>query len=75
MDDKIEAVARALCVFEGKDPDQPTRLPGGRVGFQTSMVDEAADGPLLWKSYREEAEKFVVVAEALQPFFKRESRW
>lgn len=75
MDGKIEAVARALCAFEGKDPDQPTRLPGGRVGFQAAIGEGVADGPLLWESYKAEAEKFVVVAEVLQPFFKREARW
>lgn len=73
--DKIEAVARALCTFEGKDPDLKTRLPGGRVGFQSRIGDASLDGPLLWESYKEEAEKFVVVAETLQPFFKREARW
>ena len=74
-DEKTEAVARALCAFEGKDPDQRTRFPGGPVGFQAVIDEGAADGPLLWESYKAEAAKFVVVAEALQPFFKREARW
>ncbi len=68
MDDKIEAVSRALCTFYGKDPDQRTRLPGGRVGFQSRIGESALDGPPLWEAYKEEAEKFVVVAEALARF-------
>lgn len=77
MDDKIEAVARALCTFYGKDPDQRTRLPGGRVGFQSRIDAIAFDGPPLWHAYKEEAEKFVVVAEALALFATRAEikRW
>ena len=72
MDEKIEAVARALCTFDGRDPDMTTRLPGGRVGFQSPMADTAPDGPLLWTAYREEAQKFVVAIEALQPFLRHD---
>lgn len=68
MDQKIEAVARALCILDGRDPDQTTRLPGGRVGFQATVAATSPDGPLLWEAYKAEAEKFVVVAEALAPF-------
>ena len=74
MDEKIEAVARALCVNDGKDPDQRTRAPGGRVGFQ-AVIGAAADGPPLWEAYRAEAEKFVVAIEAMQPFIDRAKRW
>ncbi len=72
MDEKIEAVARALCTFDGRDPDMTTHLPGGRVGFQSSMAETAPDGPPLWTAYREEAEKFVVASEALHPFLRRD---
>ena len=65
MDEKIEAVARALCKLDGKDPDQKTRLPGGKVGFQASIGNDAIDGPPLWESYKAEAERFAVAAEAL----------
>jgi hypothetical protein len=75
MYERIEAVARALCKSEGKDPDQKTRLPGGRVGFQASIGDASMDGPLLWETYKAEAEKFVVAIEAMQPFLDRAKRW
>ncbi len=71
MDEKIEAVARALCAFDGRDPDQVTRLAGGRPGFQSHIEENAADGPPLWAAYKEEAEKFVVAIEAMQPFLRR----
>ena len=65
MDQKIEAVARALCKLDGRDPDQKTRQLGGRVGFQASIDPATAEGPPLWDAYRAEAERFVVAAEAL----------
>lgn len=75
MDEKIEAVARALCKLDGRDPDQLTRSLGGRVGFVRS-AGMNSDGPPLWESYRAEAERFVTVAEALAPFQKPEvKRW
>ena len=70
MDEKIEAVARALCTFDGKDPDQNTELrrsPGFHPG---SDAPSTAHVPL-WRSYRQEAERFVVAAEALQPILRR----
>lgn len=67
MDQQIEAVARALCKLDGRDPDQKTRQPGGRVGFQASVDPATAEGPPLWDAYRAEAERFVVAAEALRP--------
>jgi hypothetical protein len=75
MDERIEAVARALCKLEGKDPDQKTHLPGGRVGFQTFVEERSMEGPPLWEAFKTEAEKFVVAVEALQPFLKRAERW
>lgn len=70
MDQKIEAVARALCRLDGRDPDQKTRQPGGRVGFQASVDAATADGPPLWDAYRAEAERFVVAATALGPLLE-----
>jgi hypothetical protein len=75
MDEKIEAVARALCKLDGRDPDQKTRLPGGRVGFQTFVGDTSIEGPPIWESFKAEAEKFVVAIEAMRPFLKRIDRW
>ncbi len=74
MDEKIEAVARALCTADGRDPDQRTRSPGGRVGFQ-AQIDDSVDGPPLWEAYKAEAERFIAAAEALQPFLDRAKRW
>ena len=71
MDEKIEAVARALCKFDGRDPNQRTR--GQRpAGFQTYIGDPPADGPVQWEGYKSEAERFVVAFEALAPLLSRE---
>lgn len=70
MDEKIEAVARALCVFDGKDPDGNTELRRS-PGFHPTAGAAATAHVPLWRSYRQEAERFVVAAEALQPFFRR----
>ena len=70
MDEKIEAVARALCRFYGRDPDARTRSPGGAVGFHAQGGGSALDGPPLWDAYKDEAEKFVAMSEALQAFGK-----
>ena len=70
MDQKIEAVARALCKFDGRDPDQKTREPGGGVGFRASLGAGSGEGPPLWDAYRAEAERFVVAATALGPLLE-----
>lgn len=77
MDEKIEAVARALCALDGKDPDQSTRPAGGAPGFQRFVADASSEGPPLWTNYRIEAERFVVAAEALGPLLSRPEikRW
>lgn len=76
MDEKIEAVARALCILDGKDPDQSTRPPGGTPGFQR-FVSGSTDAQPLWTNYKIEAERFVVAAEALGPLLSRPDikRW
>ncbi len=67
MEQKIEAVARALCKLDGKDPDQSTRMRGGSPGFHSFAGKTEADLSPLWKTYEKEAERFVVAAEALRP--------
>ena len=77
MDEKIEAVARALCTLDGKDPDQSTRPPGGAPGFQRFVSGSSIEAQPLWTSYKIEAERFVVAAEALGPLLGRPEikRW
>ncbi len=74
MEAKIEAVARALCTADGKDPDARTKRPGAGAGF-TAALGAGDDGPALWEAYRFEAERFVVAIEAMQPFLDRAKRW
>jgi hypothetical protein len=70
MDEKIEAVARALCKLDGLNPDQ--RTPGQRAaGFQIPAGDPPDDGPPLWECYKAEAERFVVASDALAPLLNR----
>ncbi len=71
MDEKIEAVARALCKADGRDPDQGTGMEGGDVGFHSFAGRTDSERVPLWRAYAKEAERFVVAAEALQPFIGR----
>lgn len=74
MDPRTEAVARALCKADGKNPEDRTKRPGSGVGF-TAAVGATADGPALWEAYVAEAERFVVAIEAMQPFLDRAKQW
>ena len=71
VSERVQAVARALCAADGKNPDERFMRPG--VGFQPLVVSE--DGPQLWEAYVVDAERFVVAIEAMQPFFERAKRW
>ena len=73
VNDKAVAVARALCLVDGKDPDEKMRRPGEGAGFQG--FQKPADAPSLWQAYLGEAERFVAAIEAMQPFLERAKRW
>ena len=75
MDEKIEAVARVLCSFDGANPDEITEVIDGHVGFRTIAGKPSSEKALLWKKYEAEGRRLVVAVEAMEPFFKREARW
>jgi hypothetical protein len=72
-DEKVEAVARALCVADGKNPEERMKRPGEGAGFRS--FHDTEDSPLLWEAYVAEAKRFVVAIEAMQPFIERARRW
>lgn len=73
VSERVQAVARALCSLDGKDPDERTRRPGEGAGFVSRQSGD--DAPHAWKAYIAEAERFIAASEALQPFLERARRW
>lgn len=50
QDSKVETVARAICVADGKNPDADWRVQG------SSMLTVHDPNPELWRQYRPHAE-------------------
>ena len=73
VSERVEAVARALCAVDGKNPDERMRRPGEGAGFTGHPA--AGEAPCLWEAYVADAERFVVAVEAIQPFVERAKRW
>ena len=72
VSERVEAVARALCEADGKNP---TEARARKAGFQRFAGEPAEKTPQLWESYIAEAERFVVAIETMQPFLERARRW
>ncbi|MBB4369126.1 hypothetical protein GGD63_001914 [Bradyrhizobium sp. cir1] len=63
-DDRIERVARAMCMADGKDPDrqEPTgRMETVREG-SAHVLREATESA--WRKYENEARRFVAALDA-----------
>lgn len=62
-DARIEKVARALCKHAGEDPNQTSTVPGS-INLGSGILNH--DEPLAkWRSYIQEARKFIVMHDAL----------
>lgn len=63
-DNRVERVARAMCVEDGKDPDG--QVPTGRLETVRSgnafVQQEATDDA--WRAYEKEARRFIAALDA-----------
>jgi hypothetical protein len=63
-EEQVARVARALCAFDGKDPEEHVDI-GGVTSYRrgNEMVTGPVRGPQ-WRTYRVEAQRFMIAFNA-----------